>query len=102
MDSNKPGFISRHKLKARLKKDGVPYCPKCLSTLIKTDKPITGTGVVVMGPASVGHMPATQSYITGSGSAPLPPIDVSRENIVAGQIHAECNACGAQFWIKQK
>lgn len=76
------------------------YCPKCNSTSVKLEKPRDGTGATAMGPASMGSVSSPMSSLMGGQPiAPLPPTQISRENIVGKQRYAVCKDCNHRFMI---
>ncbi len=70
--------------KNRMDEEGVPYCPKCLSTSISANKKGFGIGKAVIGAAVAG------------------PIGLIAGNINAKKIRVTCIKCGHQFWAGQK
>jgi len=76
------------------------HCPKCNSTSVKIEKIRDGTGVVAMGPASVGSVSSPMSSVLGGQPmAPLPSIQFSRENVLGNKRYAICKECKNRFLI---
>lgn len=81
--------------------DGKASCPKCGSTSLHVEH-IEGTGVKSMGPASIGYTASPAASLFGGGPMPVPPTDMSAENIHDGEVKFTCNNCGHQFLLGKK
>ena len=81
--------------------DGTASCPKCGSTSLHVEH-IQGTGVKAMGAASIGYVPTPSASLFGGGPMPVPPVDMSAENIHDGAVKFTCNNCGYQFLLGKK
>ena len=76
------------------------HCPKCNSTSVKIEKAKDGTGVEVMGPASMGSVSSPMASVLGGQSiSPLPSVQFSKENIVGSKRYAICKDCKHRFLL---
>lgn len=69
---------------AQLDRDGIAYCPKCLSQSLSANKKGFGVGKAVLGGWAVG------------------PLGLVAGNLGAKKVRVTCLKCGHQFWAGKK